>query len=99
MAKKATVSSDTSWVKERLIFCFLNGPLQRLAALGRVDLQWRLGTGWCGRVGVGDSPLTSGEVSLVVNPCILKWSRSRGKGVDGAICGLLVGWCGCGFMA
>ncbi len=78
MAKKATVSSNASWVKEWLMSCFPNSPLWRLVALRRVDLQWESNAGWCGRVGVGDSPSTSGEVSLVVNPCVLKWLHIGG---------------------
>ncbi len=70
------------------------GPLLRLVALGSIDLQWVLS--WVGMVGlVGDSPLTRGEVSLVVNLCELKWLHNRGKGAHLTALGMLCSWCGC----
>ncbi len=81
MAKKATVSRDGSCVKEWLISCLPIGPLLTFESLGRVDFQWVLGVGWCGMGCVSDSPLTSGVVFLVVNPCFLRLEGAGGFGL------------------
>ncbi len=45
IAKKAMLSRDTSCMKEWFMTCFPNGPLLKVVALGRVDLQWGLVVG------------------------------------------------------
>ncbi len=93
MAKTAIMSSNASCVKEWLLSCFLHGPFLRVVVLSNIDLQWG-----CGRFGVDNSPSTGEEDPVVVNPCILKWSCSRGKRTEMPAWGMLCRQCGCGFV-
>ncbi len=49
-----------------------------------------LGLGLCSRFGAGDSPLTNGGVTFVLNLFVQKWFHNRGKDANMAAMGVLV---------
>ncbi len=62
--------------------------------LGSVDLQQGSDTGYCSKFGVGDSPSTNEDVSLVAKPCVMKWSCNKWKGADLAVMVVKILWLG-----